>query len=148
MKKHLFLLPLILLTSCGKNNIPSNEPYYCKGIYHNWPIGLPMYAIDGELVKNGKELFFVNRTKTEHGFHGKIDEKTEFFDNNVKKTKEDFEFKENMKVIAMFNPSANADVWIKISNIPIPENVFRIYSNTSISVIENDFMNLSYDEQK
>ena len=84
-----------------------------------------MYAIDGELVKNGKELFFVNRTKTEHGFHGKIDEKTEFFDNNVKQIKEDFEFKENMKVIAMFNPSANADVWIKISNIPIPENVFR-----------------------
>lgn len=148
MKKHLFLLPLISLTSCGKNNIPSNEPYYCKGIYHNWPIGISMYAIDGELVKNGKELFFVNRTKTEHGFHGKIDEKTEFFDNNVKKTKEDFEFKENMKVIAMFNPSANADVWIKISNAPIPENVFRIYSNTSISVIENDFMHLSYDEQK
>ena len=115
MKKHLFLLPLILLTSCGKNNIRSNEPYYCKGILHNWPIGLPIYAIDGELVKNGKELFFVNR---------------------------------NMKVIAMFNPSANADVWIKISNVPIPENVFRIYSNTSISVIENDFMNLFYDEQK
>lgn len=65
-----------------------------------------------------------------------------------KKTKEELKFEKNMKVVALFNLSEHAPVWIKISNVPIPENVFRIYSNTSISVIEKDVNNLFYDEQK
>lgn len=146
MKKYGFLLPLLFLTSCGADKIPSNKPYYCEGPYKAWMETYPEYAFDGSLVKEGKNLYFVNKTKTNHGFHGVISEKTEFYENNNKIELKDID--SNHDVIAVFNPMGNYQTWIKVTNMPIPEEVERIYFNTPVEEIEKNYTYFVYDHQK
>ena len=62
MKKELLLLSTLLLSACNTNSIvSSNEPYYCKGIARGWLIAYQTILFKGELVKENKQYYFVNR---------------------------------------------------------------------------------------
>lgn len=136
MKKQLFALSVLLLASCGKQDIiPSNKPYYCTGYSGNgWLIAFPNYLFSGKLVKSGANYYFVNTSVTKHGFHGNIENDTKFYgDNNKEIFYSELSSYIGKQVYAYFSPSKRSNLddntmkWIQVTSGRMPEKVSALY---------------------
>ena len=146
MKKELLLLSTLLLSACNTNSIvPSNEPYYCKGIARGWLIAYQTILFKGELVKENKQYYFVNRNITDHGFHGVINEDTKIYTSaDTIISVNELKGKQFTNVYALFDPNSyqvtnsEHDVkWISVSSCKMPEIVSKIFIDFDYKTVED-----------
>ena len=147
--KKFFLLPFLLLTGCSGNSIPANDPYYCEQPSFVWMPVYPNYAFQGTIEKKGRNYYFVNREKTNHGFHGNIEEFTECYDRNEKVSFSDLKFDTETKVTALFSSGdiyQLNDKWIKITGNAVHETVWKLFLNMTKEEIEAWAYEVYFDE--
>lgn len=146
MKKELLLLSTLLLSACNTNStVPSNEPYYCKGIARGRLIAYQKILFRGELVKENKQYYFVNRNITDHGFHGVIIEDTKIYTSaDTIISINELKGKHFTNVYALSDPNSyqvtnsEHDVkWINVSSCKMPEIVSKIFIDFDYKTVES-----------